>query len=59
MKFKVMDILNMKEFKENIFQIVIDKGALDLYYVEENLKKIMKNHYLKYIEYYVLMENIL
>ena len=29
MKFKVMDILNMNEFKENSFEIVIDKGALD------------------------------
>ena len=29
MKFKVMDILNMKEFEENSFEIVIDKGALD------------------------------
>ena len=29
MKFKVMNILNMEEFNENSFEIIIDKGALD------------------------------
>ena len=29
MKFKVMNILNMNEFKENSFEIIIDKGATD------------------------------
>ena len=39
MKFKVMDILNMKEFEENSFEIVIDKGALDCILCGEKSKE--------------------
>ena len=38
MKFKVMDILNMKEIEENSFEIVIDKGALDCILCSEKSK---------------------
>ena len=58
MKFKVMDILNMKEFEENSFEIVIDKGALDCILCGGKSKDNFEKAFQKYIEYYALMENI-